>query len=303
MVATSAKLTIFEGPDGSGKSTQAQRFVEATGARYVHFGPMPRVTKNLARMYVEAMLPALLGYQDVVFDRSWLSERPYGVAFRGGKLRVGSADIAMLERLAMRCGATVIMCDPGWEAVLFSYRRRKGDEYLETENQLRHVYDLYKLTETNLPMSTYDYTKQGDLHPGFQDILRMPRHWINVSSAGNAEGEVAVVGADFANHKDQDSFYQYPFVSFGGGGCSRWLTDHALPEAKLYWVNADQVRLDSHLERLLATGTLFIALGQKAENALADRHISFQSCPHPQSWKRFKNQDAYPLPNLIRSLL
>ena len=62
------RLTIFEGPDGSGKSTAAQAYAEATKAKYVHFPALPQVDKSLGRIYVEAMLPALLGYQDVVFD-------------------------------------------------------------------------------------------------------------------------------------------------------------------------------------------------------------------------------------------
>ena len=82
---TSKKLTIFEGCDGSGKTTAAREFAEQTGAKYVHFHNLPRIKKGLGRMYVEAMLPALLGYQEVVFDRSWLSETPYGEAFREGR--------------------------------------------------------------------------------------------------------------------------------------------------------------------------------------------------------------------------
>ena len=84
MPSTSAKLTIFEGPDGGGKTTAAEKYAKETGAQYVHFGPLPHVKDSLARVYVEAMMPAILGLQDVVFDRSWLSEIPYGTAFRGG---------------------------------------------------------------------------------------------------------------------------------------------------------------------------------------------------------------------------
>ena len=39
----SRELTIFEGPDGAGKTTLAKAYAELTGARYVHFGPLPRV--------------------------------------------------------------------------------------------------------------------------------------------------------------------------------------------------------------------------------------------------------------------
>jgi polyphosphate kinase 2 (PPK2 family) len=108
-------LTIFEGPDGSGKTTAAREYAEQTGARYVHFPALPRVKHGLGRMYVEAMLPALLGYHDVVFDRCWLSETPYGEAFREGQDRLTQADRRMLERLALRCGAVVVKCLPEWD--------------------------------------------------------------------------------------------------------------------------------------------------------------------------------------------
>ena len=58
---TPRKLVILEGPDGGGKSRLAATLTEALGARLVHCGPFPRVTTHLAHLYVEAMLPALLG--------------------------------------------------------------------------------------------------------------------------------------------------------------------------------------------------------------------------------------------------
>jgi len=117
---TCKRLTIFEGCDGSGKSTAAAKFAEEHGAKLVHFPALPRVTNNLARMYVEAMLPALLGYQDVVFDRCWLSEEPYGTAFREGQDRLGVVSVRMLERLAFRCGllwfVVIPVGKPRWPA-------------------------------------------------------------------------------------------------------------------------------------------------------------------------------------------
>lgn len=141
-MTTSNKLTIFEGPDGSGKSTLAKRFAKATGARYVHFGPLPKISGSLGRVHVEAMMPALLGYQDVVFDRSWLSEVPYGQAFREGTDRLGDPSREMLDRLALRCGGAVVMCDPGWETVRSNFLARKHMEMLDDDNQLKIVYDL-----------------------------------------------------------------------------------------------------------------------------------------------------------------
>lgn len=299
-MGTSKKLTIFEGCDGSGKSTAAAKFAEATGAKYVHFGPFPRVTTGLPRIFLEAMLPALLGYQDVVFDRCWLSEPCYAHAFRGGKTRIMPADARMLERVALRCGATVIMCDPGWEAVLYSYRRRKGDEYLETEDQLRHVYEMYKLTKTDLPLTEYDYTAQGDLIPEYQDNLRVLQHDLAFRSAGSLAARVAIVGSDFGSVKDQDPFLQHPFVSFSGSGCSQWLTSQlTVSESSLFWVNADDPGIG-----VLAEGwPNIVSLGVVAAEALARRGMDSVIIPHPSSWKRFSHSEPYPLNDIITGLV
>lgn len=297
MAEVSKKLTIFEGPDGSGKSAAAQKYAELTGARYVHFSALPRVGKSLGRIYVEAMLPALLGYQDVVFDRSWLSELPYGVAFREGKDRLTPASRRMLERLAMRCGAVVVRCDPGWEAVKANYLSRKHIEMLDNEHQLKTVYDLYAEQTTDLPELVYNYAD----HPTAPCLLiekrRMTQHPLNVASAGNWGAKIVLVGESFAERKDQDAFYQWPFASFSGEGCSQWLTDQLgeVAESDLLWLNADQdlsVLYDLQPEKV-------IALGNQAYDQLYRLKITAATVPHPQSWKRFNTRQRYPLLDLI----
>lgn len=300
---TSAKLTIFEGPDGGGKSTAAQAFAEATGAKYVHFPALPRMNKSLGRIYVEAMMPALLGYQDVVFDRCWLSEVPYGIAFREGRDRLTNASRRMLERLAMRCGVVLVQCQPKWEVVKANYLSRKHLEMLDNDGQLKTVYDLYKDQLTDLPKIDYDYTKE-DLFSIAKlvlttDNLRMPRHRLDLASAGNWGGRIVLVGESFAERKDADAWYQWPFGSFSGEGCSQWLTDKLdlveVGEDQILWLNADQdlsVLYDLAPERV-------IALGNQAYEQLYRLKITAATVPHPQSWKRFNNGQRYPLLDLI----
>lgn len=304
MGKVSCRLTIFEGPDGGGKSTAAQSFAEATGARYVHFTSLPRVGKNLGRIYVEAMLPALLGYQDVVFDRCWLSEMPYGIAFREGKDRLTTASRRMLERLAMRCGAVVVRCQPPWEVVKANYLSRKHIEMLDNEHQLKTVYDLYAEQATDLPELVYDYTKE--------DLLTIPklvndverrrftRHPLDVASAGNWDAKIVLVGEAFAERKDCDAFYQWPFGSFSNEGCSQWLTDQLdlieVGEDELLWVNADQ---DLSILYDLSPNQKIVALGGVAYGQLYRLKIMASMVPHPQVWKRLNNKQRYPLLDLI----
>lgn len=296
------KLTIFEGPDGSGKTTAAKAFAQYTGAKYVHFPALPRVSGGLGRMYVEAMLPALLGYQDVVFDRSWRSELPYGMAFRGGKLRLDSASLRMLDRLAMRCGAVMVMCLPPWETVSLNYISRKKDEMLETESQLKKVYDIYSSTGCSLERIIYDYTQCAG-SPAAEifestSAVRAPQHFVSVASAGNPRAGIALVGESFGERKDQDPWYQWPFASFSGVGCSAWLTDQLTMagrgEEAFFWINSDQ-----DLSILQGTDKQVIALGNVAYDQLSKWKITADMVPHPAYQKRFSSSERYSLLDLL----
>ena len=298
MVTTSCcRLTIFEGADGSGKTTAARQFAEETGARYVHFGAFPRA-RHISRFYAEAMLPALLGYQDVVFDRSWYDEAPYGRAFRNGHDRVGTDEGRMLARLAMRCGVIVVVCSPPWEVCRSNYASRKHIEYLENEQQLKVVYDHFAAGVATFPFTfPYDYTRDSALSPAALDRCRFTRHPLAVRSAGNWLAPIVLVGEKFAEPKEHDPFYQWPFASFSDRGCSRWLTRRldvvGVQEYQLLWVNADQ-----DLELISPTRDYY-ALGDMAAKRLTELGVPFQGVPHPQAWKRFHHGEAYPLTQLL----
>lgn len=299
MVARS--ITIFEGADGSGKTRAAQCLAVATGAKYVHFGPLLNVKKGLAKIYVEAALPALLGYQSVVFDRSWLSEVPYGRVFRGGADRLGPEACRMLERIFMRCRTAVVYCDPGEEAALDSFRRRKGEEYLDREEQLLKVRDLYDEMQTDLPLTRYDYTTKA-LDP--DNLRRTIAHPVDSETAGNSQATTLIVGESYAELTDHDSWYQKPFCSFSGAGCSRWLTrqliETGIDESSLLWCNADQLSVSPHVMNV----NRVVALGAVASSAVREvfgpTKAQLFELEHPQSHKRFKYHDPYPLKEIFK---
>lgn len=303
-----SQLTIFEGPDGAGKSTAAKKYAELTGARYVHFSSLPRVSSGLCRMYVEAMLPALHGHQPVVFDRSWLSEVPYGMAYREGHDRIGAPFRRMLERLALRCGAVLVKADPGWDTVVGNYKARKHLEMLDNEDQLREVYDLYAHVDTDLPIVDFNYHEK-TVKTLVKEVegLSTGRHLTEVCSVGSLaaiEYGVVLVGDGFAERKDQDAFYQWPFGSFSRSGCSSWLAEllerYEVSELELFWVNADQ-----NLRLIFGRGTQMnaIALGDKASRALSDLDIRHKKVAHPQYHKRFASGARYDLINMIQKHL
>ena len=207
------KLTIFEGCDGSGKSTAAKEYAIRTGACYVHMGPVENVADSYYRINVDAMLPALLGYQDVVLDRSWLSEVPYGVVCRAGRNRLdlgitaGDHDAFVLERMALRCGAVVVYCDPGLEAIEKVWHRR--EEMLKKIEDLRAVHHEYGNMVTSLPVTNYNW--QSDSKLAMLDDYRAPLHAVYSKTAGNlSAGNIVVVDCT-----RQIQYDDSPSIQFG----------------------------------------------------------------------------------------
>lgn len=297
------RLTIVEGCDGGGKTTFAHAFARETHAHYVHFGPLPHVHDHLARMYVEAMQPALLGLQDVVFDRSWLSERPYGMAFRHGQDRLSPVIIRMLERLAFRCGAVVVHCRPTWATTRKNFIRRRAEEYMDTVTQLQHVYQLYETTKTALPMIQYNFQRDQPPTPIIIDASRMPLHARDVRSAGNRSALCAIVGESCAEWTDRDAWYQWPCASFSKTGSAYRLTrammTRAIDEASLYWVNCDQPNFATTLPH---AATIF-ALGTRAGHALHTAGMTYHQFDDPQTRLRGVSEVQSPLIRLLSATL
>lgn len=304
-------LTIFEGPDGVGKTTAAKEFARWSKAVYVHFGPYKELGPGeLAKIYVDAMMPALAGLQPVVFDRSWLSERPYANVFRGGVDRLTDASRRQLERLAMRCGAVVVSCRVDEETMIKSFTEKaaEGKEYLNSVKQLKAVAAHYRRETTQLPVYPFDWTKGvGITARSEYHVLRkkrLPLHFLDQRTAGNLKGITLIVGGNYSLPAGHDAKYIWPFGSFSDQDSGAWLTDQlasiGIDEAKLCWVNWDQPRLYD----LVPLFRCVITLGDSARDAawpLYTRHTgsSFMPFPHPAVWDR---SQSYPLTEYLNTL-
>ena len=234
-------ITIFEGPDGSGKTTLAKKYAKETDAKYVHFNADMGVTTGLGRRYVESMLPALWGYQNVVFDRCWLSEYPYRKAFHGGELRLDKIQIRMLERLALTCRPVVVKCQPPWVNVINSFDGRTEDEMLDNAEQLKEVYDLYKTQTQGLPEVGMDYTKHNyswmwsEIHE-----RRAPQvaHLTCATTAGVIGAPQYVIKGRVLEPTNNDSVFRWPEGSLFNAQ-SKYVTAYLdwknIPENEIMW--------------------------------------------------------------------
>ena len=295
----SKRLIIFEGPDGGGKTTAIEQLKKRfTDAHVVHHGPYSYVKHDLPRLYQESMMPAVLGHRLTILDRSWLSERPYGVAYRNGVDRIGRVNQRHLERLALRCNAVVVLCLPPWETVKANYLKRRSEEYLKNEHQLASVYEQYeRLSEiADLPVMSYDYTTGAGLQLMMQESDARC-HSLEMNSGGSLAAKILLVGDAFGNKRDGDPLGQWPFSSFHKMGCSRWLTeqliDQGIRENELCWVNASELTPTNVSD--IVMGKHVIALGTKAADRLDALHVGYASVNHPQFHKRFHLREDYPL--------
>lgn len=101
--------------------------------------------------------------------------------------------------------------------------------------------------------------------------------------------------------------YHAPFCSTKG--CSGWLNglleDAGIPEAQLFWLNAldndgTPMDLKKFCDELQPREV--IALGKVADKLLHKHGIPHKEVAHPQSWKRFKHHQPYPLIDMLKEM-
>lgn len=155
-------ITIFEGPDGSGKTTLAKAYAEAAGALYVHFEAYYAVN-DIHKYFIEAMQPALMGYQDVVLDRCWHSGPIYDMFFRNldvSEQRQTPEICLLLDRAAKHCGAVIVNCRPSEDTCINNWGSRIDSELVKSEMKMRGIYRSYRDIQnmTILPTVEFNYT-------------------------------------------------------------------------------------------------------------------------------------------------
>lgn len=302
-------VTIFEGPDGAGKSTLIaawQRRLEAKhgiAARISAHGPYLGLT-DIAPHYLRDCVAALRGGQ-VLMDRSWLSEPIYGPIARG-KNRLTVASRRMLERAALGAGALVVRCLPPFETCRGNYLARKHLEYLPDDSTLKAVWEAYARENVwaTFQTLTYDYTRESS-KIAFTDMAEHLRRGKNAGPGVGrfSSGVTLLVGEQVS---EATAAADFPFISDDPTGCTAWLSQRleewGVPESALYWVNALTARGTATAGgtwlALLAPKRV-IALGAVAQQWCLEHSLPFEAIPHPQYWRRFNSSQPYPLRELL----
>jgi hypothetical protein len=304
-------LTLFEGPDGAGKTTLIEAWRRrregvdhGRSVKVSAHGPYPDAdAERLTNVYLADCVAALRGV-DVLMDRSWLSEEIYGPVMRNGN-RISVPARRMLERVALAASAIVVRCLPPFEVCRKNYLSRRHLEYLGTDHHLRVVYDLYCKQRCDLQSVIFNYTRENS-KIAFADVVEHARGPKNAGPGVGAfrSGVTLLVGEQVSEPTAAASL---PFVSADPNGCTAWLSQRleewGVPESSLYWVNALTVRGNATeggpwLDLLRPRRT--IAMGAVARQWCLDNALACEAIPHPQYWRRFNHNQPYPLRELLQ---
>ncbi len=145
-------LVILDGPDGGGKTTLAK----SLGSPIIHFG-REHTFDDYANIISKPGRPL-----DTIFDRCWASAAIYEA------IEVGTdrflTTYRKLERFAVRHSAVFVLCLPPEEVCMANWAARPEQEKFSDQVLVRQFYHAWsKFTRTDLPMLTYDYTKESTL--------------------------------------------------------------------------------------------------------------------------------------------
>jgi hypothetical protein len=314
-------VTIFEGPDGAGKSHAMhayrdflfRKFRDDPPPAVIHHGPYPK-KEEIATTYFGSMLPAFLGRRRVLLDRCWLSEPIYGAIYRSGENRVTVSQRRILERLALGCNAVIVLCLPDEKTVIenWSARNAKGKEYLPSAALVTEVYLAYSLlfldptvpmclTKTELPIVAYDY--RGTTIEELHQKIELARIGANRGPGVGAwdRRSVLLVGDRPNIPHGVASRWKFPFGGMRETGCSGWLArqleEASIGERSLYWINAYDGNGRAENADFVAalSPRKVVALGLQASTWCAENSLEAMTTYHPQYWKRFRHGEAYPL--------
>ena len=307
---------VLDGPDGSGKTSLAQKLVNGHGYHKLHFG-VPSAADlsselSMFHFYFDALYKANRERDRVVADRSHLSEPIYGPVMRGGTKLTYRVE-ALVERYLEAIDAQVVICLPPYRISFNNWVRRKGEEYVKHVDDFKRIYAGYERLlfnrKRNRNFIWYDYTRHDAV--GFVSALTsITGHPLPYGVVGSQRPRFLFVGERPGNSNDDT----HNFAFLTPEGSSGWLFDriqeagyqeHEVAFTNAFFRDGGNVELTLLYDKLLLRGLQqVVALGKIADKALTAAQIPHVAVEHPQFSKRFKshnlNKYVYALEEIRR---
>ena len=149
-------IIIIEGPDGSGKTTLANKIKDQTGYILLH---RSHETDAGAASLFEEYAQVIKAGKNCIMDRSWYSEMVYGPVMRDGS-DISFHQMYELERLLAKNGALVIHCTAP-EATLWKRCLKRGEDYVTTKDAFHKICNDFDALMYDVPhyvpVLTYEY--------------------------------------------------------------------------------------------------------------------------------------------------
>lgn len=148
-------IIIIEGPDGSGKTTLAEKLSRQTGYPIVH-KEQPKSEEERLLMMGD-YLQTIRSGKNMIFDRCWYSEMAYGPVMRDGSA-ISYPDMYDLEEQLTKCGAIIIYAT-GPKAALWQRCQRRGEDYVTSRDDFNAVcsnFDRIMKCPHHIPVVKYE---------------------------------------------------------------------------------------------------------------------------------------------------
>lgn len=311
-------LCILEGPDGSGKSSLAERLIQRIleTPRYaedvVDYAHKKRPTEDsLLAEYLRPLVDYEPGrHRHLILDRWHLGELVYPEMTDRQTLAT-AAEFTYLEMFLRSRGALVVHVDTDTTTVLDAIEQRSESDPLESRVLEQHAGFSRALKTTNLRTVTYD-RRQDVGTPEWLDLIiaraanaesDIPRIDLNPTYVGPANPSVVLVG-DRRNVREGSFAYPTAFVPEPATS-GKFLLD-ALPDTwrrygMVGFINANEgYPVDIFSESTKpAVRPNFVVLGREAEKTVRGSgelaEHGFSVVPHPQYIRRFHHyaRDRY----------
>lgn len=149
-------IIIIEGPDGSGKTTLANKLSKQTGYPVVHRSA-PKSDEEKAAM-MNMYKQAIKESKNIIFDRCWYSEMAYGPIMRDTSV-ISFPEMYELEKQLAKRGALIIYCTDTPE-VLWRRATQRGEDYIKDYGifvDICKAFDSIMSVPHHIPVVKYGY--------------------------------------------------------------------------------------------------------------------------------------------------